>query len=95
MNDTEAGKQELAGGERGAACDGIDWGLPDGEQWVSRLDVSQGLDFMSEAAMEARPVLLPGKRLQILMMSPAEIKPSPVFLLVIISRTHYLEPRTF
>ena len=95
MNDTEAGKQELAGGERGAARDGIDWGLPDGEQWVSRLDVGQGLDFMSEAAMEARPVLLPGKRLQILMMSPAEIKPSPVFLLVIISRTHYLEPRTF
>lgn len=95
MNDTEAGKQELAGGEGGAGRDGTDRGLPDGEQWASRLDVGQCLDFMSEAAMEARPVLLPGKRLQILMMSPAEIKPSPVFLLVIISRTHYLEPRTF
>ena len=65
--------------------------LSRGEQWASRLGVGQGLDFMSEAAMEARP----GKRVQILMMSPEEIKPSPVFLLVIISRTHYLEPRTF
>ena len=69
--------------------------LSRGEQWASRLGVGQGLDFMSEAAMEARPVLLPGKRVQILMMSPEEIKPSPVFLLVIVSRTHYLEPRTF
>ena len=59
--------------------------LSRGEQWASRLGVGQGLDFMSEAAMEARPVLLPGKRVQILMMSPEEIKPSPVFLLVIIS----------
>ena len=89
MNDMKAGKQELAGGEGGAGRDGPEWGLPDGEQWPSRLDVGQGLDFISEAAMEARPVLLPGKRLQILMMSPAEIKPSPVFILVIISRTYY------
>ena len=95
MNDMEAGKQELAGGEGGAGQHGPEWGLPDGEQWASRLDVGQGLDFMSEAAMEARPVLLPGKRLQILMMSHAEINPSPVFLLVIISRTYYLTPRTF